>query len=51
METVTVAASRGFTVSDMEMLVGSAVIVAVLAWMIVAKMKQLRGREQQEPRV
>ena len=30
METVTIAASRGFTVADMEMLVGSAVIVAVL---------------------
>ena len=51
METVTVAASRGFTVTDMEMLVGSAVIVAVLAWMIFTKMKQLRGRHQEEPRV
>lgn len=51
METVTVAASRGFTIADMEMLIGSVVVVAVLAWMIVSKMKQLRGREQQEPRV
>jgi ABC-type nickel/cobalt efflux system permease component RcnA len=51
METVTVAASRGFTVADMEMLIGSAVIVAVLAWMIFSKMKQLRGRQQEEPRV
>jgi hypothetical protein len=50
METVTIAASRGFTVSDMEMLVGSAVIVAVLAWMVFSKMKHLRGR-QEEPRV
>jgi hypothetical protein len=50
METVTIAASRGFTVSDMEMLVGSAVIVAVLAWMVFSKLKQLRGR-QEEPRV
>jgi hypothetical protein len=49
METVTIAASRGFTVSDLEMLVGSAVIVAVLAWMVFSKMKHLRGR-QEEPR-
>ena len=50
METVTIAASRGFTVSDMEMLIGSAVIVAVLGWMVFSKMKQLRGRHQEEPR-
>jgi ABC-type nickel/cobalt efflux system permease component RcnA len=50
METVTIAASRGFTVSDMEMLIGSAIIVAVLAWMILSKVKHLRGRHQ-EPRV
>ncbi len=49
METVTIAASRGFTVSDMEMLIGSALIVAVLAWMVVTKMKHLRGRSH-EPR-
>jgi hypothetical protein len=34
----------------MEMLVGSAVIVAALAWMLFAKMKHLRGgRHHQEP--
>lgn len=49
METVTIAASRGFSVSDMEMLIGSAIIVAVLAWMVVSKMKHLRSRSQ-EPR-
>jgi hypothetical protein len=49
METVTIAASRGFTVSDAEMLIGSAIIVAVLAWMVISKMKHLRDRE--EPRV
>ena len=49
METVTIAASPGFTVADMEMLVGSAVIVAALAWMLFSKMKHLRGRHQQEP--
>ena len=51
METVTIAASRGFTASDMEMLVGSAVVVAVLGWMVFSKMKQLRSRHQEEPRV
>jgi hypothetical protein len=50
METVTVAASRGFSIADMEMLVGSAVVVAALAWMIFTKMKQLRDRHQEEPR-
>jgi hypothetical protein len=49
METVTIAASRGFTAGDMEMLVGSAVIVAALAWMLFSKMKSLRER-QEEPR-
>jgi hypothetical protein len=46
METVTIATSRGFTVSDMEMLVGGAIIVAALAWMVVSKMKHLRGRHE-----
>jgi ABC-type nickel/cobalt efflux system permease component RcnA len=51
METVTIAASRGFTAADMEMLVGSVVIVAALTWMLFSKMRHLRGRHQQEPRV
>jgi hypothetical protein len=51
METVTIAASRGFTVADMEMLVGSVVIVAAMTWMLLSKMRHLRGRHQQEPRV
>jgi hypothetical protein len=46
MDTVTIAASRGFTAGDMEMLVGSAVIVAALAWVLFTKMKHLRGRRQ-----
>ena len=49
METVTIATSRGFTVADMEMLVGSAVIIAAVAWMLFSKMKHLRGRPHQEP--
>lgn len=51
METVTIATTRGFSVADMEMLVGSAVIVAALAWMLVSKMKHLRGRHQETPPV
>jgi hypothetical protein len=47
METVTVAASRGFTVGDMEMLVGSAVIIAAVAWMLFSKMKHLRERHEE----
>jgi hypothetical protein len=49
-ETITVVASRGFTVSDMEMLIGSGIVIASLAWMMVTKMKYLRSREHQ-PRV
>ncbi len=51
METVTIATSRGLSVADMEMLVASAVVVAALAWMVITKMKHLRGRHQEEPRV
>ncbi|MGH8139370.1 MAG: hypothetical protein ACREVV_14445 [Steroidobacteraceae bacterium] len=50
METITIATSRGFTVADMEMLMGSAVIIAALAWMVLSKVKHLRGRHH-EPRV
>jgi len=48
METVTIVAARGLSVSDMEMLVGTAIIVAVLGWMFLSKIKHLRSRE---PRV
>ena len=51
METVTIAASRGLTVADMEMLVGSTIIVATLAWMVLVKMKHLRGRHHGASRV
>jgi hypothetical protein len=44
METITVATSRGFSVSDMEVLVGGAIVIAALVWMVLSKMKQLRGR-------
>ena len=45
METVTVAASRGFTLSEMEILVGSAVVLAVVAWTVLTSLKHLRSRQ------
>jgi Tfp pilus assembly protein FimT len=45
METVTVAASRGFTLSEMEILVGSAVVLAVLAFTVFSSLKHLRSRQ------
>jgi hypothetical protein len=44
METVTVAANRGFTLSEMEILVGSAVVLAVLAWTVLSSVKHFRSR-------
>ncbi len=44
METVTVAASRGFTLSEMEILVGGAVVLAVLAFMVLSSVKHFRTR-------
>lgn len=45
METITVAATRssGFGLSEMEMLVGSAIVLAVLVWMVLARMRRDRG--------
>jgi len=45
METVTVAASRGsvLSLSEMELLVGSAIVVAVLAWMVFARVRRARA--------
>ena len=48
METVTVAASRGFTLSEMEILVGSAVVLAVLAWTLLSSLKHFRARHLHE---
>jgi hypothetical protein len=45
-ETITVAASRGsaFTLSETEMMVGSAIVIVVLAWMVLARLR--RDRQQ-----
>ena len=46
METVVVAASRSsqFSLSEMEMLVGSAIVIAALVWMVLSRAR--RGRNQ-----
>jgi len=45
METVTVAASRGDTLSEMDILVGSAVVLAVLVWAVLSSVKHFRSRQ------
>jgi hypothetical protein len=44
-ETITVAASRSstFSMSDMGMLVGSTIVIVVLAWMVLARLKRSRN--------
>jgi hypothetical protein len=46
-ETITVAASRSsaFSLSEMEMLVGSAIVAALLVWMVLARLR----RDRQPP--
>ncbi|HVW68725.1 MAG TPA: hypothetical protein VHB68_07100 [Steroidobacteraceae bacterium] len=44
METVTIAATRGYTLSEMELLVGSAVVFAVLVWTVLSSVKHFRSR-------
>jgi hypothetical protein len=49
METVTVASTRGFTLSELEILIGSAIVIAVLAWMVFSSVRHFRSRQM--PRV
>ena len=44
METVTVAAARpsAFSLSEMELLVGSAAVIVVIAWMLFARVRRDR---------
>jgi len=46
-ETITVAASRSgtFSLSEAEMLVGSAIVIAVLAWMVFMRLRRDRHHE------
>ena len=46
METITVAAARSseFSLSEMEMLVGSAIVIAVVVWMLLARVRRDRNQ-------
>ena len=48
METITVSATRAstFTLSEMELLVGSAVVIGVIAWMVFTRMRRDRAGRQ-----
>jgi hypothetical protein len=50
METITVAATRGVGLSDTEILVGSAIVIAAVIWMVFSGLKHFRSRHT-HPRV
>ena len=47
METITIAASRGsaLSLSEAEMLMGSALVIGLLAWMLLSRLR----RDRQQP--
>ena len=51
METVTIASTRGFALSDMEILVGSVIVIAAVVWMIISGLKHFRSSRRAQPRV
>jgi hypothetical protein len=48
-QTITVVATRSsaFSLSEMEMLLGSAIVIGVLVWMVLSRMR----RDRQHPQV
>jgi hypothetical protein len=44
METVTIASTRGSTFSEMEILIGSAIVIAIVAWMVFFGVRHFRSR-------
>ncbi len=46
METVTVTATRLFSMSEVELFLGSAVAIAAVAWVLLSKVKHLRLPEE-----
>ena len=46
METITVVASRsgGFGLTEVEMLIGSAVLIALVAWTVLSRVRHFRGK-------
>lgn len=51
METVTIASTRGFALSDMEIVVGSAIVIAAIVWMVISGLKHFRSSRHTQPRV
>ncbi|MGH8209294.1 MAG: hypothetical protein ACREU6_06785 [Steroidobacteraceae bacterium] len=49
METITIVSTREFSLSEMEILVGSAIVIAVLVCTVLSSVKHFRSR--QLPRV
>jgi hypothetical protein len=49
MQTVTIVATRSsaFSLSEMEMLLGSAIVIGALVWMVLSRMR----RDRQEPQL
>ncbi|MBS0578852.1 MAG: hypothetical protein JSR36_06275 [Proteobacteria bacterium] len=48
METITVSTTRSsvFSLSEMELMVGSAIVIVVLAWMVLSRMRRDRHQPQ-----
>ena len=48
MQTITVTAARSsaLSLSEMEMLVGSAIVIGVLVWMVLSRMRRDRHEPQ-----
>jgi hypothetical protein len=51
-ETITVAASRtpAFDLFDTEVLLGGAVVIAILAWVVLKNLRRERQQMQAEPK-
>jgi hypothetical protein len=44
-QTITVVASRSsFGLTEMEMLIGSAIVIALVAWTVLSRVKHFRGK-------
>ena len=46
MQTITVVASRSgaFGLTDLEMLIGSALVIALVAWTVLSRVRHFRGK-------
>ena len=46
MQTITIVASRGgaFYLTDTEMLIGSAIVIGLIAWAVLSRVRQFRGK-------